>query len=195
MVGQRHPQGQPHRGAGVRRHASRVTPTTAATARAASTTTARSTSSICGRNSRGSASAASCSPPRGATCCRAGCKSMVVWALSDNEPAVGVLSRARRQGGGALVREVRQPSARQGRLRLEWLTTERLRTPNASAVGSRRIPLLAAVLPRLSSVIRDRRSAPGRVTAPARRRSRRPRAPCWRAGTRSSSVRRRPAPA
>ncbi len=56
---------------------------------------------------------------------QSGLQSLVVWALSDNEPAVELLSRARRQGGGALVRAVRHQGARQGRLRLERLSCMR----------------------------------------------------------------------
>ena len=53
---------------------------------------------------------------------QSGLQSLVVWALSDNEPAVEILSRARRPGGGALLGAVRHQGARQGRLRLERLT-------------------------------------------------------------------------
>ena len=77
--------------------ASPATPITGATAPAACTMTARSTSSICGRNTRAWASAAGCSPPPAVTWCRAGMHSLVIWALSDNEPAVEILPGVRRQ--------------------------------------------------------------------------------------------------
>ena len=53
---------------------------------------------------------------------RAGCKSLVVWALSDNETGGRLLSQPRRPRGRALLRAVRHQGARQGRLRLEGLT-------------------------------------------------------------------------
>ena len=63
--------------------------------------TAKSTSFICVRNSRASASAAACSPPRARTSTQSGLKSLVVWALSDNEPAVEFY---RALGGRAVAR-------------------------------------------------------------------------------------------
>ena len=62
-------------------------PITAATARAACISKARSTSFICGRNFRASASAAGCSPSARRDLLQSGLKSMVIWALSDNETA------------------------------------------------------------------------------------------------------------
>ena len=52
---------------------------------------------------------------------QSGLKSMVIWALSDNDTGDGVLSRARRPHGRALFGEVRAEIARQGRLRLDQL--------------------------------------------------------------------------
>ena len=53
---------------------------------------------------------------------QSGLQSMVVWALSDNARAgAGVLPLARRQGGRPLLRTLRHPGARQGRVRLEQL--------------------------------------------------------------------------
>ena len=89
-----------------------------------------------------------------------------------------LLPRARRQGGGPLVRAVRHPRARQGRLRLEQLTVAgrvELRTRHIAWVRGRPPAV--------------------RFPAPAVRRSCRPRAACWRAGRRWSSARRRRAPA
>ena len=53
---------------------------------------------------------------------QSGLKSMVIWALSDNDTGHGVLPRARRPHGGPLVGEVRAEVARQGRLRLDQLS-------------------------------------------------------------------------
>ena len=53
---------------------------------------------------------------------QSGLQSLVVWALSDNEPAVGFY---RALGGKAVARSSERfgsTRARQGRLRLEWLT-------------------------------------------------------------------------
>ena len=60
---------------------------------------------------------------------QSGLKSMVIWALSDNDPGDGVLSRARRPHGGALLGEVRAQVARQGRLRLDQLRSGHFRAP------------------------------------------------------------------
>jgi len=46
-----------------------------------------------------------------------------VGAVGERERG-GILPRARRQGGGALVGEIRRPRARQGRLRLEQLNSD-----------------------------------------------------------------------
>ena len=52
---------------------------------------------------------------------QSGLKSMVIWALSDNETGDRVLPRPRRPHGCALVGEIRAQVARQGRLRLDQL--------------------------------------------------------------------------
>jgi hypothetical protein len=81
---------------------------TAATAPAACTSKARSTSSICGRNSRASASAAALSPPP-ARLVQSGLKSMVIWALSDNDPRRNSTARSA-AGMVPLLGEVRAES-------------------------------------------------------------------------------------
>ncbi len=78
-----------------------ATPITGATARTACSMTAKSTSFICVRNSRGLVSAAACSPRRARICMQSGLKRLVVWALSDNEPAVEFY---RALGGRAVAR-------------------------------------------------------------------------------------------
>ena len=50
--------------------------------------TARSTSFICGRNSRGSASAAGLFTAARRDLAQSGLKSLIVWALSENDTAV-----------------------------------------------------------------------------------------------------------
>ena len=100
---------------------------------------------------------------------QSGMKSLVVWALSDNDPAVGILSRARRPRRRPLVGAFRRPRARQGRLRLEQLSRMR-RTTLTDSVDAGASARPAVML----------------CTPPAA---------CSTAGRRSSSARRRPAPA
>ncbi len=69
---------------------------------------------------------------------QSGLKSMVIWALSDNERRHGILPRARRPHGGPLVGKVRAEVARQGRLRLDQLRLY-LRLFPSSATGLNRL--------------------------------------------------------
>ena len=102
---------------------------------------------------------------------QSGLKSLVIWALSDNEPAVGFYKAL---GGRAVARS----SERFGQKSLDkvafgWTVTQVSPHPMS---GSAPRPLF-------------------KPPAPAGRGSRRPRARCSPAGMRSSSARRRPAPA
>ena len=72
-------------------------------------TTARSTSSTCGRNSRASASAAACSPRARRDLAQSGLKAWCVGAVGQRARG-GILSRARRPRGGALLGEIRRPA-------------------------------------------------------------------------------------
>ncbi len=76
-------------------------PITAATAPAASTTTARSTSSICGPEFQGLGFGHKLFASVRRDLTQSGLQSMVVWALSDNAPA---LEFYRSLGGKAVAR-------------------------------------------------------------------------------------------
>ena len=62
---------------------------------------------------------------------QSGLKSMVIWALSDNDAGHRVLPRARRPHGGALLGAVRRQVARQGRVRLDQLSSRTRSRPGA----------------------------------------------------------------
>ena len=61
---------------------------------------------------------------------QSGLKSMVIWALSDNDPRDRILPRPRRPDGGALLGEIRAEVARQGRVRLDQLRLCRILQAN-----------------------------------------------------------------
>ena len=60
---------------------------------------------------------------------QSGLKSMVIWALSDNDPATRVLPRSWRPHGGPLLGKIRAQIARQGRLRLDQLRPRKCAGP------------------------------------------------------------------
>ena len=88
MVGQRNPQGQPGQRAGVRRSRSPATPITAVTAPAACSSKAKSTSFICAPEFQGLGFGRRLFTAARRDLVHSGLKSMVIWALSDNDPAV-----------------------------------------------------------------------------------------------------------